>query len=309
MSSHVGGRVLLDDSRAILRYISDVDILEDAMEAEIRFNNTTVEEFSIILGVKKNHVRRNLNGCLASIRRNRASDIVEDIWKGRYGLSEFALKHFKEADARERPRKNEIFLRFKLFADIMVICFMEDFNGNGPCFRSFQYLHKKDKNAIGANIGITLRIMEIEGLATDEIKQLVYNNWSKCNKYADSTNVIEREAPIKVMIDTAEIPCNQNFPAHLQIGTLKNSKPINIFLWFNKKLFIQKNHSVFTISATHIEQVKNKVVTVSLQERGHGRWCCLYGNALEHTAEKEASFPDRGTTKLLASLKIKNGEH
>ena len=238
------------------------------------------------------------------------------MWKGvdklRFGcLSEFALRHFKEAAARERPSKNEVFLRFKLFAEIMVICFTEDLNGNGSCFRSFEHLEKKDKIAIGADIGITIRIMEVEEMPTDEMKHLIYNLWSKCCNYVNSNKVMIGKDPIKVMIDTGKIPKNKKFPTHLQIGTLMDSTstPIYIFIWFNKSLFIQKNHSLFTIPSHHIEQVKNKIVKISLEERGIGKWVCLYGNGFNNTAKKESCFPYHRTTHLLDTLKTKNGKN
>ena len=214
MSAHVDGPDGGHDNFAYDSDISDEQAAnEAAMEAEIRFNTLAVRDFSILLGVKKTHQQNNLNDYLASIRKNGAGDIVKDVWKGvdklRFGcLSEFALRHFKEAAARERPTKNEVFLRFKLFAEIMVICFTEDLNGNGSCFRSFEHLEKKDKIAIGADIGITIRIMEVEEMPTDEMKHLIYNLWSKCCNYVNSNKVIIGKDPIKVMIDTGKIPKN-----------------------------------------------------------------------------------------------------
>ena len=227
--------------------------------------------------------------------------------KLRYGgLSEFALKHFKVATTRERVPRNSVFMKFKLFADIMVICFTDNFNGTGACFRSFEHLRKKERDAIMANIGFTIRIMEIEEINTDDIKQLTYNIWSKCCNFALSDKIVHEKDPIQVLIDTGKIPSEKKLPAHLQIGTSTDSSPIYIFIWFNKSLFIRKNHTVFTIPALHIEQVKNKIVRIKLQERD-GRWVCLYGNEYANTADRTPNLPVQQATKLLDSLKTKNG--
>ena len=57
--------------------------------------------------MKKIHVPKNLNKYLGGLRRKGAGEIVEDIMGGfdklRFGgLSEFALKHFKDATKKER---------------------------------------------------------------------------------------------------------------------------------------------------------------------------------------------------------------
>ena len=273
-------------------------------------------QFAIILGAKKSHVAQNLKEYLHMLKKHQLDEhgaIIEDIRKGidklKNGLSKRALEDFKKATSREMNNENELFIRCKLFASLMVISHSDNIE-NGARFRTMEQLEDQDKNEMRVTIQNAIDTMDSENLNTNEVRQLSYNLWSLVNDFVKNKSAVHDKDPMEAYIDVSKLPSDETCAAHLQIGTTHSSTPIFVFLWYQKLLFIRKNHNIFTIPRTYFQQTGTSLVKIELEKRGN-QVVCLYGDKFDHTADKSAQYPDDiiSSTEHLESLKNKNGKH
>ena len=203
---------------------------------------------------------------------------------------------------------NEILFRWKLFAELMVISYQDNFSADGASFRTIDNLEEYKKKEIKETIQDAINTMEAKDINTDEVKELTYNLWSQFNSFVKPNNILKEKDKKEAIIDTSKMHFGEENAAPLQIGAGQHSMTIFVFAWFFKQLCTRGDLNIFIIPLNYFQQTNSPVVKIQLEKKGR-QVVCLYGDRFDHTADKSTSYPDSviSTEDCIKSLKENKG--
>ena len=273
---------------------------------------SAMKQFSIVLGVIKTHVSEELEEYVSLLmsegsqsRKNVVEHLKKGIRKVKKELYQSAKEEFEKIADWENTETNKeasIISRCKLFAQVLVVSYTEQYQNQGPCFKPLEHLSIEEKKLISMHID---HMIEMEKNANnDKFKQLTYN----LRSVYDDAMVLHNEIKIEATINYGRLPSCETYAACLHISRDEASSAANLFLWVNSSfLFIRSKLALFSIPLVQIENNNNETtVNIRLENREKQGLVCNFGKeTYERTADRKNRLPDNllpiGT--LLDSLK------